>query len=1203
MSADRGTLPPSDDELTKRSVGRFQEKVDADAELTRHRPSSEAMGKIHRATSTLEGFATACEVYADRPCFGERAFEVALPPGREGPLRHSPGFVTIRYGELWSRVAALASGVVHQRLARTGDFVGVFGFGSVDWMVANLACRFISTTSVLLQSNSPTADLRHIANETGIVSLVCSASLLDAVEALLPGCPTIKSLVVMDHGKEAPDTREALVARWRGLQREGLSVRMMNEVEALGRERGLVPMVPPSRGDDPDPPVTLFHTSGSTGRPKSMLLREDLFWGQWVRPYAESSAYGLSGFSIVQLCHTPLNHGRGWREVNYSMIKGGVTYFVTKTDMSTLMDDIRLVRPTVIWTVPRIAGMFHQRLVAELAKRGVASPDDPAVDRGTLDLVRDAVFGDRVVWLNLGAASAPPEVVAFVRRCLDAPIVDVYGTMEASIIARAGKIERKYVTDFKLVDRPELGYTKADEPYPRGELYVKSRSTISGYYMDEGATKELISDDGFMITGDIVELRAPEVIAWVDRAKNVLKLSQGEFVAVSQLEALFSTRTPYIQQVYVYGNAHRAYVLAVIVPDLAAAQAHLRERGVSFDDAALKQLLRDEINRIAKEEKLRGHENPRDFLVEREPFTRENRLLTESAKPARPRLKALYGVRLEGLYAAIERAQHAGLSAAAAAGASIADVVTSALQMTLGLTEGALARSFIDLGGDSMGAVELTTALSAACNVDVPIGLVLDRTSTVGAIVSYVEGALAEKAGNRPSFERVHGRTADVLRADDLTVAKLLGTSDFASAARAALTGNAKVALLTGANGFLGRFLVLELLARLPAPGGKLYCVVRAPSDAVASERLRETLIAQDPALAERFAALSANGRLVVLAGDLMKPRLGLSQEVYGRLCEEVDCVVHNGALVNHALSYRQLFEPNVLGTADVISLALTHRVKPISFISSIAVALGLGHEAAVREEASARTLSRARPAMGGHASGYGLSKWAGELLLEDAEEHFGLPVRVFRCGNIMTHTRYHGQVNASDHLTRLLCGIVATGVAPASFYVDGRTPRPAHYDGLPVDAVSRAIAASSVELGRAAGEARYATYHLVNHHTEDGIGLDTFVEWARAAGYDIGKIGDYAEWYTTFVERLVALPEPVKRRSPLQIVQSLQRPAIRGGELRFDNERLRARLRARGAADDAIELRSVDEALMQKYFRDMVALGLIDPPQRTRSG
>jgi len=105
-------------------------------------------------------------------------------------------------------------------------------------------------------------------------------------------------------------------------------------------------------------------------------------------------------------------------------------------------------------------------------------------------------------------------------------------------------------------------------------------------------------------------------------------------------------------------------------------------------------------------------------------------------------------------------------------------------------------------------------------------------------------------------------------------------------------------------------------------------------------------------------------------AGDLAKVNLGLKPEVYARAAAELDTIVHNGALVNHAFSYRQLFEPNVLGTVEIMKLAVATRVKALTFISSVGVAGGLDHPAPVTEEEVGTKLCTEHPGDGGYALG-----------------------------------------------------------------------------------------------------------------------------------------------------------------------------------------------------------------------------------------
>ena len=109
---------------------------------------------------------------------------------------------------------------------------------------------------------------------------------------------------------------------------------------------------------------------------------------------------------------------------------------------------------------------------------------------------------------------------------------------------------------------------------------------------------------------------------------------------------------------------------------------------------------------------------------------------------------------------------------------------------------------------------------------------------------------------------------------------------------------------------------------------------------------------------------------LALNAGDLNKPELGLAPEVYARLAAEVDTIVHNGALVNHAFAYRELFEPNVLGTVEVMKLAVATRVKAVAFLSSVSVAHGLDHPQPVTEEEVGTRLCTECPGDGSYALG-----------------------------------------------------------------------------------------------------------------------------------------------------------------------------------------------------------------------------------------
>lgn len=124
-----------------------------------------------------------------------------------------------------------------------------------------------------------------------------------------------------------------------------------------------------------------------------------------------------------------------------------------------------------------------------------------------------------------------------------------------------------------------------------------------------------------------------------------------------------------------------------------------------------------------------------------------------------------------------------------------------------------------------------------------------------------------------------------------------------------------------------------------------------------------------------------------------------------------MDHIVHPAALVNHRLSYRNLFEPNVLGTAELIRLALTERLKRFDYVSSVAVPHMSPDLAHGPESMDVRIGAPEMPLLDMYATGYGASKWAGEVMLREAHEKFGLPANVFRADMIMPHASYRAQI------------------------------------------------------------------------------------------------------------------------------------------------------------------------------------------------
>ena len=1151
---------------------RVEELTATDPQFAAARPDPAVAAALEQPGLRLpQIIRTVLEGYADRPALGQRAVEFAKDPktGRT-VLGVLPHFDTLTYGELGDRVDALSRALTGDPV-QAGDRVCVLGFNSVDFTTIDVALAQTGAVAVPLQTSAATTQLQPIVAETEPSLIAASVNQLpDAVELILGGGHTPAKLVVFDYHPEVDDQREA-VETARARLADTVVVETLADVLERGRKLPVTPAAEPD--DSGDPLALLIYTSGSTGAPKGAMYPQSNVGKMWRR--SSRNWFGESAASIT-LNFMPMSHVMG-RGILYGTLgNGGTAYFAAKSDLSTLLEDLELVRPTELNFVPRI----WETLFGEFQRQ---------VDRGVpeaevLEEQRQYLLGGRFIFAMTGSAPTSPELKEWVESLLETHLLDGYGSTEAGMVLFDGEVQRPPVVDYKLVDVPDLGYFSTDRPHPRGELLLKTENMFPGYYKRPEVTAGVFDADGYYRTGDVVAEVGPDRLVYVDRRNNVLKLAQGEFVTVAKLEAVFGN-SPLVRQIYIYGNSAHPYLLAVVVPT--------EEALANNDIEVLKPLIADSLQDVAKEAGLQSYEVPRDFIVETTPFTLENGLLTGIRKLAWPKLKQHYGERLEQLYTELADSQANELSELRRGGADapVLETVSRAAAAMLGTAATDLSPDahFTDLGGDSLSALTFGNLLREIFDVDVPVGVIVSPANDLQAIADYIEGE--RKGTKRPTFAAVHGRDATEVHARDLTLDKFIDAPTLAAAPSLPKpTTEVRTVLLTGATGFLGRYLALEWLERMDLVDGKVIALVRAKSDAEARARLDNTFDSGDPKLPAHYRRLAAD-HLEVIAGDKGEANLGLDQQTWQRLADTVDLIVDPAALVNHVLPYSELFGPNALGTAELLRIALTTRQKPYTYVSTI----GVGDQIAPAkfvEDGDIRETSPTRQINDSYANGYGNSKWAGEVLLREANDLCGLPVAVFRCDMILADTTYAGQLNLPDMFTRMMLSLVATGIAPGSFYeldAEGDRQR-SHYDGLPVEFIAAGISILGTRvLDSGVG---YQTYHVMNPY-DDGFGLDEYVDWLVDAGYPIQRIADYGEWLRRFEGAMRALPERQRQYSLLPLLHNYQKPGTPLHGSLAPTDRFRAAVQeAKIGADKDIP--HVSAPVIVKYITDLQLLGLL---------
>jgi thioester reductase-like protein len=296
-----------------------------------------------------------------------------------------------------------------------------------------------------------------------------------------------------------------------------------------------------------------------------------------------------------------------------------------------------------------------------------------------------------------------------------------------------------------------------------------------------------------------------------------------------------------------------------------------------------------------------------------------------------------------------------------------------------------------------------------------------------------------------------------------------------------------RLILLTGATGFLGSHLLLDLLRRSEA---NVVCIVRGASDEDAERRLGE-------ALASFHVPWSAEvrRRVTVLAGDVRRPRLGLSEGQWTSLAHDVDSVVSVAAAVDFLRGYPSLRQTNVIGPLTLAEFASTGRIKPLHHISSVAVFNEVGI-ASMGEDDPVAHVDRL-------AAGYDKTKWAAEAALRRAREH-GLVVTLMRPGGIGGHTQT-GAYNPHDLSTGFMSAFIRYRTVPAFRFLNV----------APVDWVSRMAAAIVCE-----PEGWGQTYNLVGKPNT----LPDLLREMQLSGLNAQVLG-WDDWRAELLARLDAEP------------------------------------------------------------------------------
>ncbi|KOP26728.1 amino acid adenylation protein [Hapalosiphon sp. MRB220] len=447
--------------------------------------------------------------------------------------------------------------------------------------------------------------------------------------------------------------------------------------------------------------------------------------------------------------------------------------------------------------------------------------------------------------------------------------------------------------------------------------------------------------------------------------------------------------------------------------------------------------------------------------------------------------------------------------------------------------------NFFELGGHSLLTTQLLAKVKEAFNLDISLRSLLEKPTVAG---------LAENIDQVCHTEVEHQTL-------DLKIETLLDQTIYPQTVGQFIP-EPRAILLTGATGFLGAFLLAELLQQTTAD---IYCLVRSVNFEDSHTKLQTIL--------EAYKIWNEvwSSRIIPIVGDLSKPLLGLETEKFQQLASTIDVIYHNGAWVHHIYPYSILKSTNVLGTQEILRLASQVKTKPVHFISSSGVVTAkveLGVKL-IREEDSLN--ENEFP-----SNGYSQTKWVAEKLVQTASER-RIPISIYRPSRISGHSQT-GVFNSNDFLYKLIIGCVQLESAPD---IDIRD------NIVPVDYVSKAIVHLSKQ-----EENLSKTFHLVHPQT---LHTSTLIDHIRSLGYAIEQVS-YDQWREKLLNITQgSIEHPLYSLVPFFPARQAQEDNSNSGFLQLDSQNV-----INGLVGTSITCPPVDNKLLRVYFSHLIKRGFL---------
>ncbi|OPY68927.1 MAG: Long-chain-fatty-acid--CoA ligase FadD15 [Syntrophorhabdus sp. PtaU1.Bin050] len=566
-------------------------------------------------------------------------------------------YTSVTYREMAQKVDSLGRGLVALGIQRK-DHVGLLSESRPEWAICDMALVHIGGVNVALFPNIPANQVEYILSDSGSRTVIVSdrAQLKKAIvirdrlkhlriitmEPPLDGTADILTLdEVMKLGESSPGADLEFEERWKTVK--------------------------------PEDWASIIYTSGTTGDPKGVILSHSNFvfnveTGKKILRFRPGE---------ILLSFVPLNHVMGRLVDHYLPLSSGSTVAYVES-LLRLKQNLQEIRPHYMLLVPRVLEMFHEGLLANMAKesrrtqvifRWALSVGEECcrliesrqtfplfksfqwflADRIIFRKIRNKLGLERLKFFFSGGAPLPRSTAEFFG-AIKLRVMEGYGLTETAPLVT---VNPSNMLKFGTVGLPvnDVHVKIAGD----GEILVQGPNVMQGYYNRPEDTAEAIDGEGWFHTGDIGEFDREGYLRITDRKKNLIVLSNGKKVAPQPLENRL-TESPFITHATVIGD-QRNTITVLLFPSFKHLRDLAKEKKLDIDmnskDALvshpdIERLMRQEIDRLLPD--LADFEKIRKFSIVGDELTIENGTLTPTLKVKRRAVLDRYKDVVEAMY-------------------------------------------------------------------------------------------------------------------------------------------------------------------------------------------------------------------------------------------------------------------------------------------------------------------------------------------------------------------------------------------------------------------------------------------------------------------------------------------------------------------------------------------------------------------------